>query len=327
MLLQACPVDASGSGWRCDDQLSLGCTRRDPNGGRGPVPGAGARWPCRAQRAQARGRDARPSPSRPRGARTGRVPRPGTASLPRSRCRSGRRARPDRAPRRGSRARAGSEHREGMRAVGGPPEPPLEGRRQPPGRPGLFGRFPGTMSRSNFSGPFVSGVRPEPSRCGPEARPAGGPEISRFPRRWFPGTHVGLGPRRAGAHLDHHGARRGGLPLLWDGPLPLPGSARLAGPLGERSESNADRGSRIDLGKNSCSLVGLDEAGRAHGAAGRGLDGGAADHHGGDGGPAAGEEGRRPPAAVLPPCNPAPGRRWCLALQPPRRRHQRAGDA
>ena len=95
-----------------------------------------------------------------------------------------------------------------------PSAPPLPSTASAPGpRPGLFGRFPGTMSRSDFSGPFISGVRPKPSRCGPEARPPGGPEISRFPRRWFPDTH-GVSDRAGPTRTSPWRCAPCGLPLF-----------------------------------------------------------------------------------------------------------------
>ena len=221
--------------------------------------GAGARWPCRARPARVRGRGGRPSPSRRRGARTGRAPRPGTASPPRSRCRSGRRARPG--PARAAREVAPEQvrrHREGVRAVGGAPEPPLAPRRQPPGRPGLFGRFPGTMSRSNFLWSVRQRRAAEAFPLRPGGAACGRTRDLPVPAQMVSWHACGLGPRRAGAHLDHHGARRGGLPLLWDGPLLCPAALGSPGP-----EGRGVRAMRIAvLGSTSARTAAAWSAGR-----------------------------------------------------------------
>ena len=45
-------------------------------------------------------------------------------------------------------------------------------------------------------------------------------------------------------------------------PAPLPGSVRLRGKRRKRERTDADRSVRVDLGKNSCSVAGLDATGR-----------------------------------------------------------------
>lgn len=84
--------------------------------------------------------------------------------------------------------------------------PPLPSTASAPGRPGLFGRFPGTMDRSDFPGPCISGFQPKPSRRGLAiaCQAAHGSPGSRVD-----GVPACMGPRTArGRRAARHGGAR-----------------------------------------------------------------------------------------------------------------------
>jgi hypothetical protein len=88
-----------------------------------------------------------------------------------------------------------------------PLAPPLPSTASAPGRPGLFGRFPGTMGGSDFPEPCISGLRPEPCRCGlAKARQA----IQGPPGFRVDGVPACMGSRTARGQRAprHNGARR-----------------------------------------------------------------------------------------------------------------------
>ena len=88
-----------------------------------------------------------------------------------------------------------------------PLAPPLPSTASAPGRPALFGRFPGTMGGSDFPGSCISGLRPWPCRCGlAQVRPA----IQGPPGFRVDGVPACMGSRTAQGRRAprHDGARR-----------------------------------------------------------------------------------------------------------------------